>query len=299
MEANEVVIKQKIIRTEEHYLTHTGYIDKEDAVVFKKATEKQMLEVVNLHRKRVGGSMGRKGRPPSMARDIIISIPKEVEELVLKLPYDDQKALVLEYVETILRDIKKQHKKADIDFLRRSLQIAMHRDSDHLHFHCQLPVFTKHNGLFNNKLITIDYGKRVVMSNARRKMFTTLKKLQGENIEPMTLAEFQALSNKAKAKTKATNKSWRNKQEQLKKREAELSDKGIKLENEQARLKAERLMIQEQAKKLDLLDAKVEKLLSTAEAQISNGNTQRATKTLERASKAISDTKKATSSTNP
>jgi len=291
MNKNHIVFKSNSMKSENHYITHTEYIKKDDAIIFYEATEKDRLEVINLQRKRLGEKMGKKGRPPQIAKDLIFSIPPELENDIKDFKESDFKRLIDTFIDTVLKDISKYHKKADISFLRKKMTVVCHRDSDHSHFHCNIPAFTKHKGLLSKELIAIDYGQLKISANARKKMFNEFQKIKGEKVEEMTIEEFQEAS---KSKRANKSKSWAKRKRAIQDEEVKQTQRAKRLESQSDELKKEIEQTREQAKQLkeeyqralnDLnttVRAKVEKLLLTAEKQLENGNTQRANKTIEK-----------------
>ena len=191
MKANEVVFKTTKIKSYEHYITHSEYLKKDNAIILQNVSEKQMLEVINLDIKRQNENFkGKRGRPPQVAKGLVFSIPKDMEKYILKMNEKELRKLIDAFLDTLYQDIKKMYPKANMSFLKKNTQIVLHKDSGHLHFHCLLPQFTKHTSLFNDKLISINYGKRTVSMNARRRMFNALNALKNID-EEMTLEEFK------------------------------------------------------------------------------------------------------------
>jgi len=289
---NKVVLKNTSKKTEEHFISHLQYLQKEDASVLYLPNAKDSVEVCNIQRKRLGDKKGKKGRPPIIAKDIIFSIPNDLKELTDKMSNKELKSLFDIFMDTVLQGIKKQHPNANIKFLKKNMLVAYHRDSDDRHFHCTIPAFTKTTNLFNDKIIAIDYSKRIISANARKKMFYKFESMRGiKNIEEMTTEQFIAKGIEERKKNGSKSNSWRKRKKAIVESTEELQILKDRRIEAIASLNKER-------GHLGALYDKTKKLLETAEKQIANGNSQRATKTLDKAISNISHAKTTATTTN-
>jgi hypothetical protein len=287
MEANEVVLKKNRIQTETHYIEHSDYLSKDNSTMIYQSSEVNSLEIINIQRQRIAERKGRRGRPPAIAHDLIFSIPKDIEELIKDYSDKELKNLFDIFLDTLLRDISKSYPKADIKFLRKNLQVYFHRDSDHLHFHCQIPAFTKDKGLFNNKIIPLDFGNRNISGNMRRIMFSTFKRLQGLKVEEMTIEDFRKKSWEAKAMNEKKSKSWKQRKANIKLSEAEIAERQKDIDKLKARNDALNAELTQKIDRSSKLYASSLKLLERAETQLNNGNTKLAEKQLKKVSESL------------
>jgi len=284
MKENEVVLKKNRIQTETHYIEHSDYLKKENSTMIYQPLEENTLEIINIQRQRIAERKGKRGRPPAIAHDLIFSIPKDIEELIKDYSDKELKNLFDIFLDTLLRDISKSFPKANIKYLRKNIQVYFHRDSDHSHFHCQIPAFTKDKGMFNSKIIPLDFGNRNISGNMRRIMFSTFKRLQGLKVEEMTVEEFRRKSWEAKATNDKKSASWKKRKANLKLSEAEIVERQKEIDKLKVRNDA---LNDELAQKIDRsskLYASSLKLLKRAEEQLNNGNTKLAEKQLAKVS---------------
>jgi len=280
MKENEIIFKNNRIKNEEHYIAHLKYIEKDDAMVFQKPNDEMSLEVINLHRSRLRASAGKRGRPPVIARDLIFSMPHELNKADIdKKSYS---ALIQTYLSTVFTDIQKKYPDADLNWLMKNCKIVLHEDSDHTHYHVNLPTFTKEIG--SDKLITIDFSHRDISANARRKMYSFCNQIIGNSVPDLTLDEFKDKSKKAAMKNKKAGDSW-------KKKKAKLNKADVKYVELMKSVEEVRGEIKRYDGATALLTKEVNKLIDRAFAQLNNGNSDRAMNSLSDAQKKIEKSK--------
>jgi len=296
MEANEVVFKTTKIKSHNHFITHSKYLKKDNAKIFSEPSEKNMLEVINLDIKRGNNKKGKRGRPAQVAKGLVFSIPKDMEEYVLNLSFKEQEQLINGFLDTLFRDIKKEHKNADIGFLKKNTLSVLHNDTEHLHFQCLVPNFTKSSNWLSKELIAIHWSNLKIVGNAKRKMFNSLNALKGIKKE-MTMEEFREKS-KSKKSYEERDNSWKQRRDKTREQEKKLKDKAKQvdmtleeLKEEQSKLRTQREHSIKLAKELQGdTKIKVDKYLATAAKQIENGTTKKAESTLAKATKLTKST---------
>ena len=306
---NKVVLKSTSKKTVEHFISHLQYLEKDNASVIYKPNAKASSEVCNMHLKNLGAKKGKRGRPPIIGKDLIFSIPKDLKEITDNMSDKELKSLFDVFMDTVFKGIKNQHPNADIKFLRKNMMVAYHRDSDDRHFHCTLPAFTKTTdiaNMFNKtpKTIQIDYSKRIISANARKKMYYKFENMRGiKNIKEITTEEFIRLGLIEKKKNLTKSQNWAKRKKQIKLDEIEFNKQ---LESENKRLNAledkiksdRRHLTDEQIewkrlseqyisgldlakiRQKDVIEA-LKKKIGTFNSQIANNNTDRAKKTLD------------------
>jgi len=267
MKTNEVIFKTIAIKTEAHFIEHSEYLKKDSAVIIQNVESENMLEVVNLQRERLKKKAGKVGQPPKIAKGFVFSINPEIQEMVLNMSKEEQEELINGFVEELYKQVKKELKMPDMEFLRKNTQIVLHTDTDNLHFHILMPTFTKSKMPFNNDILPINWGKKTISANARRNMLRKFKKLQNEQIKEMSLEEFNLAARAAKEKN--SKPGWKKKKELLKKVPEAFN-----------RLEALKLEYKALLKKFKEEEApKMQRLMKRMEMQLVNGNTNRAKKT--------------------
>lgn len=203
---NKVVFRTLKIANDNHYLTHSDYLKKDDSIIIQEISNKEKTKIINEGRKRARDRAGKRGRPPKDFISMIISIPDELAGVVKRMSKSDVKKLSDEFMDTMIRDLTRKFPDADIKQLKDRMEIVLHKDTKNPHFHILTPHFANSKSIFNKgPLVQIDFTKRDVSSNMRRKMFNKFKAMKfRKDLPDLDEREFTRIS-KEKSQ-KITNK---------------------------------------------------------------------------------------------
>jgi len=291
LNANDMVIKIKKIKNLNHYLQYSEYIKKDSSDTIKNISDKEMYEVYKEHIERIKSKNTKSGRPPQMAHSMIFSIPSLVSEKVKNMSIEEKKELINIFLDSIYKDLQGMYKNIDIDFIKNNTQIEFHNDTDNPHYHILMPKFSFFKRNLMEKMTNkkeyqaIDYGKRFISSNARKRMINTFKRMNSEII--LTNQQFnEEIKNARSEKIKKRNEDIKNGIDLKKDRKFEI----IKQELQKEIKKLERIVedLEDRQKNGEYLTPNnknrldsARKVSNRAQKQLNNNNTNRAKKTIE------------------
>jgi len=212
IKARDVIFKSKTINSWQHLATYNEYVKKDGALIVKSLENKHLVEVNKAYYEYEKLKLLKGGRPGTIARNLIFSLPPKMEALIDRHNDKEMREMIDFILKGFFDGVMKQHPKINLRWLKEYTAITLHRDTNHTHFHIIAPCIVPDAGLFNNKLIRIDYAKRNISIKARRTLFNYCKSRILDR--PITEADFVQLSQKEKAK--AHEGSWKRRKDRLK-----------------------------------------------------------------------------------
>ncbi len=210
----DVVVKAKKINGWRHLATYNQYVQKEGALVYQALTPDQLVKVNNAYQKTESDKHTRSkgGRSGIIAKNFIFSLPPVMEAIINRNNDKEMREMIDYVLNGFYEGVLKQHPKINIKWLKSHATIALHRDTEHTHFHLVVPCVVPDNSLFNPSLIRIDYGKRNISIKARRTLYNYCRgRLLSKSI---TEADFIEASKK-ETKSNAS-RNWAQKKQDMK-----------------------------------------------------------------------------------
>jgi len=209
--SRDVIFKSKTINSWQHLWTYNKYVQKDGALIVKALEDGDISEIDKAYREFNKSNMYKGGRPGRIARNLIFSLPPMMETVVNR-NNDKEMREMMDYVLAGFYDgIMKEHPTINLKWLKKYTAIALHRDTEHLHFHIISPCIVPDAGFFNNKLIRIDYAKRNISFKSRRTLFNYCKSRLLD--KPITEADFLELAKKEEASDHKGN--WDRRKDQM------------------------------------------------------------------------------------
>ncbi len=288
----DMFFKAKNISSEEHLITYNEYVDKDDALLIQKADEKQLAEIINLHRKYENFKVQNKGGKPSkmVGKNFILSFPDAITKIIADMDEKEIIKMAEHFKKIFLEGVKNAYPKANIKKLSELMTIAFHTDTEHFHYHFVVPSVIP-SGILGNDFSRIDYSHYNISTKMRREQYKYChnllynQEISIDEIKEKSKNERRKKSSKnwekriAQIKSKA--KSLEEAEKSIKEFYDEVSKRELELKNAQEHFKAQKATYEAQT------ISEIEKMLSTASKQLENGNTQRAETTLLKAKEKI------------